>query len=85
MVHKVHGLMNSFSDILDLFDGPSDLSDAIGVGYQTARKMIERRSIAPRHWTALRAESAKRGQNVTLEQLLSFQLKRADERAGAAA
>lgn len=42
--------MDSFSDVIDAFGGPTGFADAIGVPDSHARTMKARDSIPPAHW-----------------------------------
>ena len=61
--------MKQFSEILKPYSGPSDLAADLGVGYQTARKMIERESVAPCHWVKLIDGLKGRGVTISMQDL----------------
>lgn len=71
--------MRTFPDLLTAFDNPTDLKLALGVGYQTARKMFERGSVASRHWPRFITALAGKGVKVTLEDLAKAEIHRATQ------
>lgn len=61
---------SSISDLIAKWPAIGDFADAIGCGYEAARKMRDRESIAPDHWERVIAAAANKGiEGVTYEWL----------------
>lgn len=53
-----------------------ELSEALGVPYVNARKMIERKSVNPVHWPKLIEAAAGKGLKVTNDDLIAMLAKK---------
>lgn len=74
--------MDTFSDIIDAFGGASDFSRALGIKYETARKMRQRDVISTAHWPRLVAAARERGiEGISAEALAEIAIRRAQEAA----
>lgn len=51
----------SISELIANWKTIGNFSDAIGCGYEAARKMRDRESIAPEHWPAVVSASVSKG------------------------
>ena len=61
---------NSISDLISRWDTITAFAAAVGCGYEAARKMRDRQSIAPEHWPAVVKAAETHGlEGVTLEWL----------------
>ena len=68
---------SSVIELIDSFDTIRAFSEAVGCGYEAARKMRDRGSIAPENWPAVVAAAESAGiEGVTLEWLSSTRRKR---------
>jgi len=73
----------SISDLISRWPTIGEYAAAVGCGYEAARKMRDRESIAPEHWPAVVAAAARCGvAGVTLDWLAA---RRAPEKTEAAA
>ena len=63
--------MKTFAEILSVYSRTRDLADDLDVGYQTARKMIERESVAAPHWNRLIDGLKVRGVEITHDDLIN--------------
>ncbi len=66
----------TFEELLDLWDQPRDLSDAIGVPRLNARAMKLRKSVGIDHWPALIVALEAKGISMTMEDLDSLRRKK---------
>ena len=74
--------LETFDDVLALWESPKALSDDLGTIYVTAQLMKRRGSIGVDHWPRLIQLLAERGYTVTTDDLLAMR-KRRSERAAA--
>ena len=66
----MHQSPASISDLISKWKTVAAFAGAVGCGYEAARKMRDRESIAPEHWQAvITAAEAKGVPGVTLEWL----------------
>lgn len=66
----------TFDELLDLWDQPRDLSDALGVSRLNARAMKLRKSVGIDHWPALLAALKAKGVSMTWEELAALRQRR---------
>ncbi|WP_271024925.1 hypothetical protein [Rhizobium sp. RCAM05973] len=60
----------SISDLIDKWKTIAEFSAIVGCGYEAARKMYKRQSIAPEHWASVVSVSKAKGiDGVTFEWL----------------
>jgi len=60
----------SVSDLIDRFKSIVAFAHAVGCGYEAARQMRNRNSIAPKHWASVVSAAKSEGiEGVTLEWL----------------
>jgi len=60
----------SISDLISKWPTIGEFAASIGCGYEAARQMRKRESIAPEHWPSVIAASRRRGvKGVTMEWL----------------
>lgn len=52
---------SSISDLIDRWDTIGDFATEVGCGYEAARQMRRRESIAPEHWQSVISAAAKKG------------------------
>lgn len=71
--------LETFDDVLGLWETPKALSDDLGTLYVTAQLMKRRRSIGVDHWPRLIELLAARGYAVTSDSLLNMQRLRREE------
>lgn len=64
--------LNTFEDVLALWEKPKALSDDLGVPYVNAQAMKSRKSIAVDHWPRLIELLAERGYTVSTDDLLAM-------------
>ncbi len=64
--------LNTFEDVLALWEKPKALSDDLRVPYVNAQAMKLRKSIAVDHWPRLIELLAERGYTVTTDDLLAI-------------
>lgn len=70
---------NSFSDLISHWDRIADFARDVGCGYEAARQMKRRDSIAPEHWGAVVEACEKRGlRGVNLSLLTSMRSRARD-------
>jgi hypothetical protein len=72
--------LQTFDDVLALWETPKALSDDLGTLYVTAQLMKHRRSIGVDHWPRLIELLKVRGYTVTTDDLMTMRAKRAAER-----
>lgn len=68
--------LQTFDDVLGLWETPKALSDDLGTIYVTAQLMKRRRSIGVDHWPKLIELLAGRGYTVTTDDLLAMRQRR---------
>jgi len=68
----------TFEELLDLWDQPRDLSDALGVSRLNARAMKLRKSVGIDHWPALLSALKAKGVSMTWEDLAALRQRRRD-------
>lgn len=68
--------LETFDDVLGLWETPKALSDDLGTLYVTAQLMKRRRSIGVDHWPRLRELLAQRGYIVTTDDLMAMRQRR---------
>lgn len=66
----------TFDELLDLWDQPRDLSDALGVPRLNARAMKARKSVGIDHWPALLSALKAKGISMTWEELAALRQRR---------
>lgn len=66
----------TFDELLDLWEQPRDLSDALGVSRLNARAMKLRKSVGIDHWPALLAALETKGVTMTMEELHALRQRR---------
>jgi hypothetical protein len=71
--------LQTFDDVLGLWETPKALSDDLGIIYVTAQLMKRRRSIGVDHWPKLIELLGTRGYTITTDDLLTMRAKRAAE------
>lgn len=72
----------SIPDLVSRWETIGAFAGAIGCGYEAARKMRDRQSIAPEHWSAvIEAARAKGIPGVTLEWLAAQRAPKVAEQA----
>lgn len=65
----------TISDLINQWDKLTEFSADVGCGYEAARKMRDRESIAPEHWPSIiKASEAKGIPGVTYEWLTKQRL-----------
>lgn len=64
--------MKNWNDILTNFKTPRDLADVLGCEYQAARKMLERKRVASRHWPKLISGLSALGKTITAAELAAL-------------
>lgn len=72
-------VMNTWNDILEPWKKPRQLADDIDVNYQAARKMLERKSVAIRHWPKFIEAGRQYGLDLTLEDLAQLKSQEASQ------
>lgn len=66
----MHKPPTSISDLISKWRTVAEFAAAVGCGYEAARKMRDRESIAPEHWKAVIAAAETKGvPGVTLDWL----------------
>jgi len=74
----------SISDLIAVWPTIVEFSADVGCGYEAARKMRDRNSIAPEHWPSVIAASERRGiPGVTFEWLAKQRISTAPEESAA--
>ena len=68
----------TFDELLDLWEQPRDLSDALGVSRLNARAMKLRKSVGIDHWPALISALEAKGVAMTFEDLHELRQRRKD-------
>ncbi|CAN7662451.1 hypothetical protein [Mesorhizobium sp. LjNodule214] len=58
---SISALPTSISGLIDRWPAITDFADEVGCGYEAARQMRRRQSIAPQHWAQVVAASRRRG------------------------
>lgn len=76
---------DSFETLLALWSNPTELSEDLGIPYVTAQVMRHRRSIGDLHWSKVIECAARRGVELTLDDLLAMKFKRREAKRRAAA
>lgn len=71
--------LQTFEDILALWDSHAALSEELDVLYVTAQAMRVRRSIGDQHWPKLIECLKRRGHHITTDDLLLMKYKRRAE------
>ena len=66
----------TFDELLDLWEQPRDLSDALGVSRLNARAMKLRKSVGIDHWPALISALEAKGVTMTFEDLHELRQRR---------
>jgi hypothetical protein len=66
----------TFEELLDLWDQPRDLSDALGISRLNARAMKLRKSVGIDHWPALLSALEAKGVSMTWEELAELRQRR---------
>lgn len=60
----------SIPDLISRWDTIKDFAASVGCGYEAARKMSDRQSIAPEHWPAVVSAAKSKGiRGISLEWL----------------
>ena len=67
---------STFDELLDLWEQPRDLSDALGIPRLNARAMKLRKSVGIDHWPALIAALETKGVVMTMEDLHALRQRR---------
>jgi len=67
---------STFDELLDLWDQPRDLSDALGVSRLNARAMKLRKSVGIDHWPALLSALEDKGVSMTWQELAELRQRR---------
>lgn len=67
---------STFDELLDLWDQPRDLSDALGVSRLNARAMKLRKSVGIDHWPALLSALEAKGVSMTWQELAELRQRR---------
>jgi hypothetical protein len=66
----------TFDELLDLWEQPRDLSDALGVSRLNARAMKLRKSVGIDHWPALITALKAKGVSMTWQELAELRQRR---------
>ena len=66
---------DTFKKLLDLWETPKALSEALGVQYVTAQLMIRRKSVGIDHWPKLIEGVKAKGHDITNDDLVAMSLK----------
>jgi hypothetical protein len=69
---------SSVPDLISRWKTIGEFSVDVGCGYEAARKMAARRSIAPRHWPSVIAAAGRRGVPGVTNDWLASQLAAAE-------
>lgn len=64
--------IQTFDDLLSLWESPKDLSAALGVPYVNAQLMKHRKSVGLNHWPRLIAAAGEKGIQLTTDDLLAM-------------
>lgn len=66
---------DTFKKLLDLWETPKALSEALGVQYVTAQLMIRRNSVGIDHWPKLIEVVKAKGHDISNDDLVAMSLK----------